>query len=193
MDAFFGVDLVNCFTILCPKELPVLTALEIISNVNILLDLPFKIKAATLDWHDANHCSFIEQGGPYPSHGVKKTFGSEFIKDLNTDKFHIIFRKGFESNLEALSLIEQFPWIPQMLLAAGIKRVFLAGLATNICVMKFGLGLVQSLEVYIVEDAAAGTDIPSIGISQKEDKIAGQKAGIKYISTEQAIAMVKNG
>ena len=33
---------------------------------------------ATRDWHPPNHCSFDEQGGPWPAHCVMDTAGAEF-------------------------------------------------------------------------------------------------------------------
>src|SRR3989338_6515113 len=35
------------------------------------------------DWHPADHCSFKEQGGPWPSHCVQNTSGAEFHPDLD--------------------------------------------------------------------------------------------------------------
>ena len=37
---------------------------------------------ASRDWHPPNHCSFHDQGGPWPRHCVIETQGAEFAETL---------------------------------------------------------------------------------------------------------------
>ena len=41
---------------------------------------------ATIDYHPENHSSFVEQGGPWPKHCVKGTFGCQFGLPMPDDK-----------------------------------------------------------------------------------------------------------
>jgi nicotinamidase/pyrazinamidase len=50
--------------------------------------------AATRDWHPADHCSFIAQGGPWPPHCVVDTPGAAFSPDLDLPATAIIVSKG---------------------------------------------------------------------------------------------------
>ena len=45
---------------------------------------------ASRDWHPANHCSFKEQGGPWPPHCVAGSPGSDFAPDLELPSSAII-------------------------------------------------------------------------------------------------------
>lgn len=51
----------------------------------------------TLDWHSTGHCSFKEQGGPWPVHCVHHTVGAAIpdsvIKDMDEGKMRF-FHKG---------------------------------------------------------------------------------------------------
>ena len=38
---------------------------------------------AIRDWHPPNHCSFIQQGGPWPEHCIAGPKGAEFASDLH--------------------------------------------------------------------------------------------------------------
>ena len=179
------VDVQKGFSSLCPKELPVPGALEIVPNVNRLLDLPFARIDATQDWHPPDHCSFEST---YPPHCVAGTPGAEFLPDLKTDRFSAIWRKGYEKNKEAYSVVAQHKSFPAMLAALGIDIVFVCGIATNICVRDTALDLVRErFDVYIVEDASAGIDVGPF--DQKKDKIDALAKGINYMTTESVVKL----
>ncbi len=38
---------------------------------------------ATRDWHPPDHCSFVQQGGPWPEHCIAGSKGAEFAADLH--------------------------------------------------------------------------------------------------------------
>ncbi len=58
----------------------------------------------TRDWHPLNHCSFKEQGGPWPSHCVQKSKGAEIdhelLKLISTIPNGLIISKGQDINQE---------------------------------------------------------------------------------------------
>src|SRR5687767_5169124 len=86
------VDAQQCFTVLCPQELPVPGGLEIVANVNRLLELPWRRIDASQDWHPPDHGSFFGRVHDlYPPHCVMGTPGAEFLPGLATDRFHTIW------------------------------------------------------------------------------------------------------
>lgn len=172
------VDAQQGFTKLYPQELPVPGALSISKPINKLLQYPWQRIDATQDWHPVDHCSFKTQDGPYNPHCIAGTEGAKFIDSIQTDKFHTIWRKGMNKNVNALSLLEQYPKYGETL--EGIDTVALCGLCTNICVFETAMHLrAQKFRVYIVEDASAGIDLP--GKEIQTIKAIGEAEGIYYV------------
>ena len=59
------------------------------------------------DHHPANHCSFVEQGGPWPPHCVQGTRGAEVHKDFSRFvEEELCFYKGENPALEQYSGFE---------------------------------------------------------------------------------------
>src|SRR5579859_881955 len=128
------VDAQRGFSELCPAELPVPGALDIVPRINRLLELPWARIDASTDWHPPDHCSFL--GGRdnlYPPHCVAGTPGADFLPGLNVLRFQAIWRKGFERDRDAYAITVQHPAFPKMLKASGIRMVVVCGIATNIC------------------------------------------------------------
>src|SRR5229473_6651308 len=122
------------FTTLCPKELPVPGGLEIVSQVNRLLELAWTRIDAGQDWHPPDHRSFLGQkDNLYPPHCVAGTPGAEFLPGLRTDRFHTIWRKGYQRDFEAYAVTTQHPGFATALRAGGVATVVVCGIATNIC------------------------------------------------------------
>src|SRR5213076_1091243 len=95
--ALVVVDVQCGFTALCPAELPVPGGLDIMPRVNELLALPWKRIDASQDWHPPDHRSFLGRADNlYPPHCVAGTRGAEFLPGLRTERFHCIWRKGFQ-------------------------------------------------------------------------------------------------
>jgi len=186
------VDAQRGFTELCPRELPIPGGMQIVPNVNRLLDMNFARIDASQDWHPPDHCSFHGQRDDlYPPHCVQKTWGAEFLPDLHTEKFHTIWRNGYQSDFEAYAITAQHPAYTNLLHAAGIDTVVVCGLATNICCYDSAYDLRQKhFRVFLVEDASAGIDVPKADLWQEETKQRGQEAGICYINTGEIIALL---
>src|SRR5436190_15419406 len=112
--SLLAVDLQRGFTSLFPKELPVTGGLEIVPAVNRLLALPWVRIDASQDWHPPDHCSFLgRRDNIYPPHCVIGTPGSDFLPGLNTERFHVIWRKGFERDRDAYAVTAQHPAFSQ--------------------------------------------------------------------------------
>lgn len=179
------VDAQQGFTTLCPKELPIPGGLEIVPNVNRLLELPWARIDASQDWHPPDHCSFFGQrDNLYPPHCVAGTPGAEFIPGLHTNRLDVIWRKGFHPDADAYAITAQHPGFSALLRTNGINTVVVCGLATNICCFFAARDLRQAgFNVYIVEDASAGIDVPAAGLFQDKAKQEGEQIGIRYSTT----------
>lgn len=184
------VDVQRGFTELCPAELPVPGGLKVVEPINRLLQLPWARIDASLDWHPADHCSFLGQrDNLYPPHCVAGTPGAEFLPGLETHRMHAIWRKGYQRDFEAYAVTAQHPGLIALLKAQGVNTVAVCGIATNICCFFAAKDLCRAgLRVVMVEDASAGIDIPAAGLLQAKAKHEGQEMGIEYVTTESVVS-----
>src|SRR5271167_2914811 len=166
--ALLVVDAQRGFTALCPDELPVPGGAEIVPNVNRLLDLPWERIDATQDWHPPDHRSFLGQAdNRYPPHCVQNTQGASFVPGLDTQRFHTIWRKGYQRDFEAYAVTAQHPAMFALYRDEKIATVVVCGIATNICCYFAARDFRQAgFRVLIVEDASAGIDLPAAGLWQ---------------------------
>jgi nicotinamidase/pyrazinamidase len=178
------VDVQQGFTSLCPAELPVPGGLEIVPNVNRLLELPWARIDASQDWHPPDHCSFLGQrDNLYPPHCVMATPGADFLPGLRSERFHTIWRKGYQRDFEAYALTAQHPAFAEFLRAGGIATVVVCGIAANICCFYAARDLRRvGFRVLLVEDASAGIDVPAANLFQQQAKEEGQRLGIQYVT-----------
>ncbi|MEM1586958.1 MAG: nicotinamidase [Candidatus Bathyarchaeia archaeon] len=114
---------------------------------------------ATRDWHPPNHISFRTQGGPWPPHCVQGTRGAEFHPNLRLPREAIIMSKATDPLKEAYSGFEGTDLVDE-LRKAGVKRVFVGGLATEYCVKSTVLDAIKyGFETFLLEDAVRGIDV----------------------------------
>lgn len=179
------VDAQCGFSELCPEELPVPKALDIVPIINNLLDKNWAHKFASLDWHLPSHCSFKEKGGLYNPHCVQNTQGSQFLPGLNTEKFTAIFRKAY-SKEDSFSFIKEHRYVTNSMV---FKDVFLCGICTNICVFETAKDIVKNCSfvnsVNIIEDASASLDLrlsDYYNINRVKDAM--DHLGIKFIQSK---------
>ena len=75
----------------------------------------------------------------------------------------------------------RFWWMARLLVVCG--------LATNICCFFVARDLRKAgFNVYMVEDASAGIDVPAAGLFQEKAKKEGEQMGIRYSSTEEILS-----
>lgn len=88
----------------------------------------------TRDWHCSQHCSFRENGGPWPPHCLADNPGAQFAPDLllPQDNLYIV-SKGEHSDMDAYSGFQDTPLL-KLLREQGVRRVFIGGIATEYCV-----------------------------------------------------------
>jgi len=88
---------------------------------------------ATRDWHPRAHCSFKEQGGPWPPHCIAGTAGARFPPQLQLSPGVRIVSKATAVEPDAYSGF-QGTALAEQLRSLGCKRVLVGGLATDYCV-----------------------------------------------------------
>lgn len=103
---------------------------------------------ATRDWHPRNHCSFKDQGGPWPAHCVAGSKGAEFPSNLDQSRFHYILNKGTSAGSECYSgfcdAVGQTTGLAGLLKARRTERVFICGLVLDYCVKETALGSLEA-------------------------------------------------
>ena len=118
---------------------------------------------AARDWHPANHCSFIRQGGPWPEHCIAGSKGAEFAADLHLPVFVYIISKGTDLEREGYSSFSNRTF-KQQLDNAGVRRLFVGGLATDYCVLNTVRdALNYHFKVFLLIDAIRAVNV------QKQD------------------------
>ena len=114
---------------------------------------------ATRDWHPANHCSFVEQGGTWPSHCVANTPGAAFVQELLLPAAVPIISKAVSPEKESYSDFEDTDFDEQ-LHHLGVSRLYIGGLATDYCVRSTVLdGLRIGYAVFLLVDAVRAVDV----------------------------------
>lgn len=114
---------------------------------------------ATRDWHPRDHCSFQARGGPWPPHCVAGTIGADFPPRLRLPESAQVVSKATDRDKDAYSGFAGTD-LAQRLRAAGARRLFVGGLATDYCVLqtvKDALG--EGLAVVLLLDAIRAVDL----------------------------------
>ncbi|WP_150910065.1 isochorismatase family protein [Marinobacter halotolerans] len=88
---------------------------------------------ASRDWHTVDHISFEERGGPWPVHCVQDTPGAEFHPKMELPDSAIRVSKGTAFDTDAYSAFDGTQ-LDSYLRRHGIHRLFVAGLALDVCV-----------------------------------------------------------
>jgi nicotinamidase/pyrazinamidase len=122
---------------------------------------------ATRDWHPANHCSFVQQGGLWPEHCIADTKGAEFASALHLPASVYIFSKATEAEQDDYSDFAN-PAFKEQLDKMAIRRLFIGGLATEYCVLNTVLdALDYHYQVLLLTDA-----IRAINVRRQDGEIA---------------------
>ncbi len=113
----------------------------------------------TRDWHPANHCSFQQQGGPWPEHCVADTSGAAFAPNLLQPADSWVISKATEAQQDAYSGF-QGAGLAQRLQQRGCQRLYICGLATDYCVLETVKdALTGKFRVFLLQDAIRAVDV----------------------------------
>jgi nicotinamidase/pyrazinamidase len=116
---------------------------------------------ATRDWHPPDHCSFREQGGPWPPHCVAGSPGADFGAALTLPAAAHIVSKATTRERDAYSGFQDTE-LARELRAGGCARVFIGGLATDYCVRATALDALRAgFRVVVLTDAVRAVDLQS--------------------------------
>ncbi len=88
---------------------------------------------ASRDWHPPEHLSFEPQGGEWPVHCVQETAGAAFHPELNLPSDVLVVTKGDRTDRDQYSAFDA-TGLAAKLKRRGVERVWIGGLAEDVCV-----------------------------------------------------------
>ncbi len=184
---------------------------RIIPNLSKLADYAAKQGMrvmGSVDRHFEGDAELMANGGPFPPHCMDGTEGQKMLPEVAQEKAVYVENKA-ETNKKEFEKIaaggravifekqhyDVFtnPSVEGILEAADVKKVMLAGVATDYCDRAAALGMLKrGIEVYVVQDAIKEVNIDFQG---QVDMEFGKKAldemveaGAKMIKTEEVLA-----
>lgn len=141
---------------------------------------------ATRDWHPPGHCSFREQGGPWPPHCVAGTAGAAFSPDLVLPPEAVVVSKATRLDRDAYSALEGTD-LGERLHAAGVRRIFIGGLTTDYCILNTVLDARRDgFAVLVLEDAIRPVEVEPGDGERAVARI--RAAGAELLATDRALA-----
>ena len=119
---------------------------------------------ASRDWHPPVTRHFADHGGVWPVHCVQGTPGAEFHPDLRLPAETVIVSKGTNPEEDSYSAFEaRLPDgrpLGDYLRDAGIKRLYVGGLATDYCVRSSVLDALKAgFRATVLLDGSRGVDV----------------------------------
>lgn len=153
-DALIVVDVQNDF---CPDgALPIEEGHAIVPILNRWLEAAIAAGIpvyASRDWHPAQHLSFQQRGGPWPPHCLQDTEGARFHPDLALPDDVVKVTKGVRFDQDQNSAFDE-TGLAHELREQGVSRLWLGGLAQDVCVVATALeGRQAGFEVFLIEEA----------------------------------------
>jgi nicotinamidase/pyrazinamidase len=123
---------------------------------------------ASQDWHPKDHVSFAHRGGPWPEHCVQDTPGARLHPGLTIPPDAVVLRKGTDPSSEAYSAFDG-TGLSALLRDRGVRRVFVGGLAQEVCVRATVLDALRAgFETHLLVEATRAVD-PSDGARALEE------------------------
>jgi len=119
---------------------------------------------ASRDWHPPLTRHFRQYGGLWPIHCVQGSAGAAFHPGLRLPAGALLFSKGIDPEKDGYSAFEGVTGdgrpLESVLTDLGIEHLYLAGLATDYCVLATAMEAVRhGLVVTVLTDAVAGVDL----------------------------------
>lgn len=180
-DALIIVDVQRDF---CPGgALPIEEGHKVVPVLNRWIAAAVARRAAiyiSRDWHPVNHISFKSQGGPWPPHCIQDSDGARFHPDLRVPESAIKVTKGVRFDQDQNSVFDQ-TGLAFQLRRDGIRRLFIGGLAEDVCVLATVLdGCKEGFEVFVISDAVR----PVTSEGGEEARRRMQAAGALFTQTD---------
>jgi nicotinamidase/pyrazinamidase len=120
------------------------------------------------DWHPERTPHFVRDGGPWPAHCIRDTWGAELHPSLDAPAGAPIIRKGTngEDGYSVFTMRDPDTGrtvptpLETLLTEAGVERVILVGLATDYCVAASALDAVRlGFDTTVLTDATAAVNV----------------------------------
>jgi len=128
---------------------------------------------ASRDWHPAGHISFAQDGGLWPPHCIQDTDGARFHPDLQLPDSVIKITKGVLFHQDQNSVFDQ-TGLSWQLRQRGIKRLWVGGLAEDVCVLATVLDARRDgLDVVVIEDATKPVSVDGGEQARRQMRAAG--------------------
>jgi nicotinamidase/pyrazinamidase len=114
--------------------------------------------------------------------------GADFHPLLETNRASIILRKGFRLGLDSYSCFFEndrttSTGLDGALRSLAVRELYVVGLATDFCVLYTVLDALRfGYEVFVVEDAVRGVDVPPGGAARALDTM--RRSGASLIKSE---------
>lgn len=135
---------------------------------------------ASRDWHPPRHSSFREEGGEWPPHCVQDTTGAAYHPLLRLPADAIKIAKGTRLDRDQYSAFDE-TGLAANLRARGIHRVWIGGLAEDVCVKATALDARRAgLETHVIAAAtrpltkeggdAAEAELEAAGVVVDKDR-----------------------
>ncbi len=159
-------------------ELPVPQGDQVVPVINHLLQDRFPSAFATQDWHPPGHSSFASSHpGAAPFDIVQMRYGSQILwpdhalqgslraalhPALTQERLQMVLRKGMDPAVDSYSAFLENDGVTSTGLSGwlrdrGVRRIFLCGLATDICVAHSARHAVeQGYKAALITDACRG-------------------------------------
>jgi nicotinamidase/pyrazinamidase len=202
--ALLVIDVQNCF--LPGGSLAVKDGDQVVAVINGIAKA-FANVVMTQDWHTPGHISFASSHGGkkpfeavdlkygkqvlWPDHCVQGTDGAALSKDLAIPQAELIIRKGYHKDVDSYSAFTEADGktttgLAAWLKARKLKRLFVAGLATDFCVAWTAIDARKAgLDTYVIEDACRSIDTQGSLAKAWADMA---KAGVKRIQSADIAA-----
>jgi nicotinamidase/pyrazinamidase len=134
---------------------------------------------ASRDWHPAQHLSFKESGGLWPSHCLQDSEGARFHPALRLPASTVLVTKGVRFDRDQYSAFDE-TGLATELRRAGVRRVWIGGLAQDVCVRATALGARrEGFETIVIADATRPVTFDG-GIEATEEM---RQAGARFETT----------
>lgn len=202
MRALLIVDMQNDF--MPGGALPVPDADRLIPILNKLMGY-FSLIFASQDWHPSDHVSFAAnhpghhvgdhlqigqvQQVLWPVHCVQHSKGAAFVSQLNQDKITAIFHKGSDRMVDSYSAFfdnarMRKTGLDEALRKEHVKRIYIAGVATDYCVLYTVLDALDlGYQVCVIPEACRAINLEK-GDEQRAFEWM-QRAGASLIKLDQ--------
>lgn len=208
-EALILVDIQNDFV--PGGALPAQNGREVMPVANKLIDC-FYFVVATQDWHPKDHKSFaanhegkevgdvIELNGLeqilWPVHCVQNSRGAEFVNGLYADQINKVFKKGLDPEIDSYSGFydnghQRATGLGDYLEKQNVETVYIAGLATDVCVKYTALDAVKlGFDTYVVIDCCRGVNMKAGDIERAIEEM--KDTGVEMVQSDQLVKEFSN-